>query len=381
MTCTGVVPMPPPLQLKLAAWPMADRLAWEAASDPGNVLDGCGPVAGWAPATRRSVTKAYGRWLAWIVATASEEADIGPGRRVTPQRVAAYVSDLRSQCVSITIVAYIQGLAMAMDAMVPSAAWGWLWDIHNRLKRVAVPSRDKRTRLVPSSDLFALGLDLMNRPDAAVAAKGPQYVAARYRDGLMIALLAARPFRLKNFTSMTIGQHIVHANGRYDLRFTAAEMKTRKAMELPFPTELVPYLETYLTEHRPILLLSNGHARVPSKSSAETSGLWISIFGRQMAEVSVHGRMVELTRRAFGKSVNPHLFRDCAATSIALQDPQHSYIIMSVLGHSSLATSERYYNHASALKANEAYQTNVLALRREAASHARAERRRAQSKV
>ncbi len=52
------------------------------------------------------------------------------------------------------------------------------------------------------------------------------------------------------------------------------------------------------------------------------------------------------TRERFGFPVNPHRFRDCAATSIAIEAPEHVGIILPVLGHARATTGERYYNQA-----------------------------------
>ena len=62
--------------------------------------------------------------------------------------------------------------------------------------------------------------------------------------------------------------------------------------------------------------------------------------------------------------MNPHLFRDAAATSIAIEDPSHVGSTKSVLGHSSLRTSERHYNQARSTEATAAYQSRVTTLRR-----------------
>jgi hypothetical protein len=40
-----------------------------------------------------------------------------------------------------------------------------------------------------------------------------------------------------------------------------------------------------------------------------------------MCENAVYVHIARLTRIKFGHSLNPHLLRDCAATSIATEDP------------------------------------------------------------
>ena len=69
------------------------------------------------------------------------------------------------------------------------------------------------------------------------------------------------------------------------------------------------------------------------------------------------------TATAFGRPINPHLFRDCAATSIAIDDPEHVRVASQILGHRSTATTERYYNQAQAIDAARRYQHFLVGLR------------------
>lgn len=58
----------------------------------------------------------------------------------------------------------------------------------------------------------------------------------------------------------------------------------------------------------------------------------------------------------FCKRINPHLFRDIAATSIATEIPEDVGIVRSVLGHSDMRTGERFYNQARSVSVSLAYQ-------------------------
>ena len=62
--------------------------------------------------------------------------------------------------------------------------------------------------------------------------------------------------------------------------------------------------------------------------------------------------------------INPHLFRDCAATTIAIEDPPHVRIASQLLGHRTFSTTEKYYNQARGLEASRIMQNHVLSLRR-----------------
>jgi integrase/recombinase XerD len=128
---------------------------------------------------------------------------------------------------------------------------------------------------------------------------------------------------------------------------------------MPFPDELAANLQRYLERHRPVLLeVGQRHGRPP------TEALWVSAVGRAMSYANISLQVRRRTKAAFGKPVNPHLFRDCAATSIAIAAPERVRMILPVLGHASLATSERHYNQAQTLEAGRRYQ-QTLAERRQ----------------
>jgi integrase len=66
---------------------------------------------------------------------------------------------------------------------------------------------------------------------------------------------------------------------------------------------------------------------------------------------------------AFGTAINPHFFRDIAATTVAHIDPAHVRISAQLLGHSSFVTTEKYYVRANMVAANRRRQAGILRLR------------------
>ena len=104
------------------------------------------------------------------------------------------------------------------------------------------------------------------------------------------------------------------------------------------------WLDCYLFDHRPLLLRGSGTPR-----------LWISIRSTPLTDNTIYCRVCLLTKKLIGKRVNPHLFRDCVATCIAEHAPDEVKIIVAILGHSSLETGERHYNHAGMLIAHKRY--------------------------
>ena len=176
--------------------------------------------------------------------------------------------------------------------------------------------------------------------------------AVLYRDGLMILCLACRPMRLSNFGSMTLGRHLVRNSCGYWLQFEASEMKGRRPFDAGvLPNGLTCAFDRYLDHHRAILLTRGGRS-----TPATTNALWISAIGTAMNPLSIPNRIKKHTRAAFGRHLWVHLFRDCSATTIAIQDPEHSRIIMSILAQTSIATSEKHDIQSTSLEASRRYQ-------------------------
>ena len=90
--------------------------------------------------------------------------------------------------------------------------------------------------------------------------------------------------------------------------------------------------------------------------------MWLGNRGRGLSCQHAYGRIVAHTQAAFGQPVNPHLFRDAAATTMALDCPAQVRIAARLLGHRSFATTERYYNLARASEAAKAWHDTLKQL-------------------
>ena len=173
----------------------------------------------------------------------------------------------------------------------------------------------------------------------------------------MVALLIHCPaMRLANLWMIRIGKHLHTLSNGYQLLFSPEETKTRKPFTLPVPASLVPYIDCYLSEHRPILLGSNNADR-----------LWLNYEGKPLSQKGVYDRIVKVTERAFGTPINPHLFRDCAVTSVAIEDPEHIGIAAPILGHTDPRTTEEHYIQANAIVAGRKLRRSVDKLREQLA--------------
>jgi integrase len=179
-----------------------------------------------------------------------------------------------------------------------------------------------------------------------------------YRDGLMIGLLASRPLRLRNLVGLILDRTLVPRGDVWWIQIPAFETKTKTAIEVPWPDKLVTHLEVYLADHRSGVAALRG-----SPAGTASDALWLSMYGSPITDNGIYDCIVARTREGLGQSINPHLFRDCAATSVAIDDPAHIGIASRLLGHRSASTTERYYNQAQNVEASRRMQKSLLARR------------------
>lgn len=84
-----------------------------------------------------------------------------------------------------------------------------------------------------------------------------------------------------------------------------------------------------------------------------------------MANMTIYGRVKQITEQAFGEALCPHDFRHVAATTMATHDPEHIRIAAPLLGHRNFGTTEKYYIQADALQASRRLRRSIRNLRKE----------------
>lgn len=336
--------------LPIDQWPDADRAAWACAQRASSIFDDGGTVADWSERTRDDAQRQYGYWLQYLQQQGLL-IDGGPATRVTKARLQAYAEHL-AETISINSVAiYLDQLLLAFRAMAPQIDWHWVRELKNRwARRQSGPVRDKRPLLRDADVLVELGVALMQEARPALAQadnrKAVLRWAVQYRDGLMIALLALRPLRRRTFSLIRIGHELVRAGQRWHLQFEPTQTKTQDELDYPFPDSLRSELEIYLSQVRPLFPGADGH-----------DSLWASAKGVPMTGGAIYLRIKYWTLNRLGAPIYMHLFRDCAATTVANADPDGVNNAAPLLGHKQLDTTERHYIHADRRRAVLDYQT------------------------
>jgi integrase/recombinase XerD len=339
---------------RIEDWPPLHRRAWEAAFAAGGLFDASGAATRWRTASARKTRLGYAAWLHWRFhwRLSQKDADAAkieasrPEDLVSREAVLAYVEHLTSLRSSMTVFNRIQELYDAIRVMAPARDWTWLKMAQRNLRSRAKPEKDKLARLQSADRLEDLGFSLMAEAETAAYWKdedGPAMTllqrALAFRDGLMIALLIRRPFRIKNFVSL--GKSLLYDGEAARFAFPASETKSKRPVDAAFPKPLMSALKRYVDTYRPILLSESGKAK-----GLVTDALWISRDGTELVEVSLHNAIRRRTREAFGAPIPPHWFRDAAVTFLVRDEPASARLAGSILGHSSPEIANRHYNQA-----------------------------------
>jgi len=345
------------MSLRFGDWPSVDRAAFAEAVRQGDILEPGGLAAGWRPTTVDIMVEGYGAWLAWLARTGQLDRVNDPATRCTPARLSAWLRSMQDRALRpATIATQLRCLCRMLAVMSPDADLDCL---RATLRRIDTRHGSlKAARLRSAGELLGLGLDLMEEAERSGARSKDR--ARLYRDGLLIAFLALRPLRRRNLAGLAIGRQLRQTPTGWRIVIPGEEMKNGYPLDEPFPNLLVAQLETYLGTHR-LALAPAGVTLDPWDGP-----VWIS--GRTGTAMSGHtmNLMVgAITRKRFGRPVNLNLFRDIAATTLAIEDPAHVRLGAAINGHRNYRTTQRHYNLSRMHQAAVAYQDALAALREE----------------
>jgi integrase/recombinase XerD len=236
--------------------------------------------------------------------------------------------------------------------MMPDLDWTWLKTVKARL-HAAASVVARKGPVITSVQLLGLGQQLMDESHPSLSPPISLADAVRYRDGLMIALLALVPLRRKNIAAIEIGRHLVREGDGWFIIIPREETKTGTSIEFAVPELLVPYLATYLGIVRPRML-----------QGPSCKALWISREDGALSYSAIGEVITRHTTRRLGVRISPHDVRDAAATTWAVAAPGQIGIARDLLSHSDLRTTTRYYNRARGIEASRAYAQLIAERRR-----------------
>ena len=216
-----------PRSLPLSRWPAADRVAWEAACQRGERLRRGGGASHMKSVTQEDLANRYGLFLDFLQRMGRLDTLPSAGAQVTPQHVQGFADELQQRVSSVTLHGSIHKLRRATEIIAPDHDVSWLKELEKDLDLVKQP-RSKMHRLVLAETLVEAGLTLMTEAEAAEHRTHP-WRATAFRNGLMIALLACCPVRLKNFAALKIGESLVRVKGSWWIVLTPTQTKEKRS--------------------------------------------------------------------------------------------------------------------------------------------------------
>ena len=342
--------------LKISEWPDRDRDLWESALQQEDPFAVSGRRVELRPISNEKVAKGHGRFLNFVKRHYPTLFNMEPQDRLSEGLVGKYIEHLRSLKNSDqTIMDRLQELYSVHEVLAPKLSLTFIRRLEARIRTRAKPAREKRGRLVPTDELVSLGRKLM---ETARELSTARLQAIQYRDGLIIAFAALRPWRRKNLADMRLHKNLIKKGETWLLALSKEETKTYARDERLWPDEFVENLETYLAVHRPVLMAQSGRWTKPIDDH-----LWVSSEASPQTQMSIYQQITKRTKEEFGVSINPHLFRDAAATTIAMEDPTHVGIGTRVLNHKSARTTEKYYQQAEQQRAHTEFSEFIRASR------------------
>jgi integrase len=338
--------------LPVELWSIADRAAWKEACRPSVRLKRGGDASDLRCVTQNVLAQRYGLFLDSLLRSGRLDEKACAGAQVTPDNVDAYVAELKRHVASVTVYGSIQKLRRIVQLIAPGRDLDWLIAIERELFSEMRP-RPKWDRVVHADVLSDAGLTLMSEAEIA---KRPKLTRARmFRNGLMVALLAYCPIRLKNFAALEIGRSFVDVDGIWWILLTAAETKEKREDERPVSEELTSFIARYLNVYRPILARGNG----------KTNALWMAMDGKPMSYASTGELITETTRMTVGVPVSPHLFRTAGVTTLATRAGDKPHAGSALLHHRPGRVAQENYNRATCVSAgrslaavNQGYRRN-----------------------
>jgi integrase len=332
-----------PRSLPIAEWPASDCLGWIEACRPAQRLKRGGTASHLAPVSQADIANRYGLYLDFLRRNGRLDPAEGAMTLVAPDNVNGFVTELQARVRSVTVWNSVYKLRRAAQLIAPGTDLEWLTEIEKDIALVMVP-RSKADRLVLTERLVEAGLILIR--EAEMFGKTALARAIGVRNGLLIALLALHPIRVKNFAALTIADTFINIDGRWWLHIPSDDTKSHRVDERQVPEFITDVVNSYIKTHRPVL----------SRGRVEQLALWISsTTGRQLTTKNLGTLISKITREAIGVDVSPHLFRTAGASTAAVYGGNHPHLASAVLTHRDPCVTEEHYNRAMSISAGEEY--------------------------
>ena len=341
--------------LPLDQWPEADRRIWRDALRPARRLNTGGRAAHLRPASRSILERTYSYFLTTVRDVGRLDLSARAAAHVRPDAIGRFIEQSEFSRNSVSVARGVENVRLMAEKLAPEVDFRWLRSIEAQLRASPRP-RAKFSRVVATEELVKVGLVLMQNARAAKPGSAEQ--ARKFRNGLIIALLAVCPIRIGSYASLTLGRSFLRIGDGWWIKLAANETKSGRPDERPVPRFLTSCADEYLRTYRRRFLCAgrvrargDGAALSGAGSEMAPEPLWMAQRGDAMSLSTMKKTITQATQQTLGVSVNPHLFRACAATTAALHVSVHPCLASGLLQHVDPRVTEAHYNRASSLQA------------------------------
>ena len=328
--------------LAFCHWPEADLRLWHRLTTSGDPLDEAGALSHLRATSLETMRNAYGFFLGHL-RRIGQDLDHGePHERISRGTLQSYLESLEGLSPR-TKAGYFAELLKMIKAGYPDQDWPLLkaaaWNLQY-IAQKAGGTRDK-SGIPHAAVLLKLGIDIENRGRSKNSDRDR---AEGIRDGLMVQFLIQYPLRVKNFSELDIGSTLRLRGDRFTLNFPGSEVKNHRPLTITLSREMSDKLDAYIKDTRPLF---------PGGEDPSSGRLWLRFTYGPWKKMAIGKHISRLTSNSIGKRITPHMFRDSAATTIAISENTDARTIRPLLGHSHAATSERYYIQARQIEASK----------------------------
>lgn len=342
-------------------WPEIDRRMWTAGLRGGDILTGPNRAVHLRPTSIDRYARAYRSWLDFLRGAAMLDPLVPPMQRVTRENVIAFAHALRETNSNATIIGICGALRSALRIMHPDADFGWITSPGGQSLASALPVTPRSVPAFHSKVLYRWGLSMMRK---ALLTGSPDARRRDYRNGLLIALFAARAPRVRSMASLRLGVSVIRSGDTWRLIFERDDVKTRRRIAYDAPASLSDAIERYITVEREELLAGKTH-----------DWFWVNQYGGKLTIPAIKDMIRFRSRRDLGTAFGPHRFRHAMGTTAPITDPAHPGVAAAILGISG-AMVEKHYNLASQADVASIFHASLRKNRAATQSVARREFRR-----
>ncbi len=317
-----------PRSLPIAQWPSADREEWLKAMKPTQRLIKGGRASHMKQVTQNDLERRYGYFLDFLERAGRLKLCETPAALVTEENVSPYLEELRARVCSVTCHGNIYKLRRMAEILDPGRDLSWLREVEAELDYLKQPET-RHHRIVTTDRLVEAGLRLFEQ---AASSKCPALGRAIIsRNGVMLALLALCPIRLRAFSGLTLKRSLIEIDGCWWITLSRFDTKSGRPDERPVPAMLHSSIAAWLETYRP-------------EFKQAGDALWPSRKGGALSYAGVQRVITETTRALIGFPVSPHLFRSCAVSTTAHHAGSRMGIASGLLQHADPLTTEAHYN-------------------------------------